>query len=412
MILYLNIVKTSITGQLSSTTPFQSSSSAVTSPTTSPKESPKIYNDFDFLRVTVGEVFSVQIPADTFHDREDGNTRNLRLDCLAVDHTRLSKDSWLQFNSTTQKLYGLILRSQLDGYSTEYILTASDNDGNTVYDAFSVNVESSTILFAAIFSVRLTKTSLEMFNRDLDNVLSIVQSIAGYYGDKDESLLRVISVTKGSVIFTWSNTTLESCDYDLINDTASKLVTRQGTIQPHFYNVLSPKFIARDVFVNSSGPCVVSSTENPSVAELSSPETSPWLKYVLPAVAVAVVIIIIALVLLVLRKHSGAKILKEDKQIFKRRKPIILDGELLEMSTLSGKPIELPEDSVSPIRFPHETLLEMPEDCEDDIPELPSPILPAPSYQRLSPRYNEGSNRYNSPPPPYRLPPSYYSSFA
>ncbi|XP_028407466.1 serine-rich adhesin for platelets-like isoform X1 [Dendronephthya gigantea] len=403
---------TSSPGQLSSTTSSQSSSSAVTSPTTSLKESPKLYNDFDSLSVNVGEVFSVKIPADTFHDREDGNTRNLRLDCLTVDHEKLPKDSWLQFNSTTQKLYGLILKNQLEGHSTEYILTASDNDGNTVYDAFSVNVERRTIPLAAIFSVRLTKTNLEMFNKDLSNILSIVQNIAGYYGDKDESLVRVESVTKGSVLFTWRNTTFKSCDNDLINDTASKLVTTQGNIQPDFYNVFLPKFRATDVFINYTGPCAVSSTKNPRAAELSSSETSPWLKYVLPVVLVAAVIIIIAVVLLVLRQHSGSKILKEDKQIFKRRKPTILDGEL-EMSTLSGKPIELPEDSLTPIRFPRETPLETPEDYEDDIPKLPSPILSAPSYQRLSPRYNDkGSNRYDSPPPSYRLPPSYYSSIA
>jgi hypothetical protein len=119
-----------------------------------------------------------------------------------------------------------------------------------------------------------------------------------------------------------------------------------------------------------------------------------------------VLIIVIVVAVLLVKRRSGVKILKEDKQTFKRRKPIILDDEQ-EMSTLCGKPIELPEDSLSPIRFPRETSFQTPEYDEDDIPELPSPIVPAPSYQRLPPRYSGEYNRHTTPPPPYRLPPSY-----
>ncbi len=398
------IVITSSSGLSPSSTSSQSSSTAVTRPTLPSKESPKIYNNFDILRVHVGKVFSVQIPVDTFHDREDGNTRNLRLECLTVTHAKLSSNSWLQFNSTTQTLYGLVLKSQLGKVSSEYLLSASDHDGNTVYDAFTVIIEDNSKLLAAMFSAKLTGIDLAMFNRDIDNVLSIVQTIAGYYGDKDESMIQVLSLTEGSVIFTWSNTSLQTCDEDLINDIASKLITRQGSIQQDFYNALSPRFTADEVFVNYTGPCVVPSTENPNVSELSSHDTSPWLKYVLPAVVVAIVIVVVAVAFLLVRRHSGVKILKEDKRIFKRRKPIILDGEQ-EMQSLSGKPIELPEDSLTPIRF-RESSLGMPEYDEDDIPELPSPILSAP-YQRLPPRYSGGYNRHNTPPPPYKLPPSY-----
>lgn len=396
------IVPTSSSGPSPSSTSSQSSSAV---PTTPSKGSPKIYNDFNLLHVTVGKVFRVQIPVDTFHDREDGNTRNLRLECLTVAHASLSRNSWLQFNATTQTLYGLVLKSQVGKISSEYLLTASDRDGNTVFDAFTVIIDESSKLLAAMFSVKLTGISLEMFNRDIENILSIVQAIAGYYGDKDESMIQVLSLTEGSAIFTWSNTSLQTCDEDLINDIASKLITRQGNTQPDFRNALSP-FIAGNTFVNYTGPCVVPSTENPSVSELSSHKTSPWLKYVLPALVVAVVIVVIAVAFLLVRRHSGVKLLKEDKQIFKRRKPIILDGEQ-EMSTLSGKPIEIPEDSLTPIRFPRESSFGTPE-YDDDIPELPSPIMSAPVYQRLPPRYSDGgSNRYNTPPPPYKLPPSY-----
>ena len=314
-----------------------------------------------------------------------------------MTHAKLPGSSWLQFDSTTQTLYGLVLKSQLGKISSDYFLTASDNDGNSVYDAFTVVFEESSKLLAAIFSVKLTGINLGMFNRDINNALFIVQTIAAYYGDQDESIIQVLSLAEGSVIFTWSNTTLQNCDEDLINNTASKLITKQGNIQTAFYKALSSKFIAEDVFVNYTGPCVVQPTKYPSISELSSHETSPWLKYGLPTFLVAVVIVIVVAFLLV-RRHSGVKILKEDRQIYKRRKPIILEGEQ-EMSTFSGKPIQLPEDSLSPFRFIRESSLGTPEYDEDDIPELLYPIYP---------NYSDGSHkRFNTPPPPYKLPPSY-----
>ena len=328
------------------------------------------------------------------------------MECLTVGHGRLPGDSWLQFNSTTQTLYGLVLKSQVGTIPSEYLLSASDHDGNTVYDAFTVVIEESSKVLAATFSLELTKINLETFNRDINNVLSIVATIAGYYGDTDESMIQVLSLEEGSVIFTWSNTSLQTCDKYLINDTASKIMTRKGNVQPHFYNALSPRYTANNVFVNYTGSCLVPSTDNPTVSGLSSPRTSAWLEYVLPSLAVAVLIIVIVVAVLLVKRRSGVKILKEDKQTFKRRKPIILDDEQ-EMSTLCGKPIELPEDSLSPIRFPRETSFQTPEYDEDDIPELPSPIVPAPSYQRLPPRYSGEYNRHTTPPPPYRLPPSY-----
>lgn len=399
----LYVVIKSSSGLHPSSTSSRSSSSAAT-PSQKP---PRIYNNFELLRVTVGKVFSVQIPVDTFHDREDGNTRNLRLECLTVTHARLPGSSWLQFNSTTQTLYGLVLKSQLGRISSEYFLTATDKDGNSVYDAFTVVFEESSKLLAAMFSVKLTGINLQMFNRDINNALFIVQTIAAYYGDQDESMIQVLSLAEGSVIFTWSNTTLRTCNKDLINNTARKITTKQGNIQTAFYKALSSKFIAEDVFVNYTGPCVVQPTEHPSISELSSHETSPWLKYGLPVFLVALIIVVIVVAFLLVRRHSGVRILKEDRQIYKRRKPIILEGEQ-EMSTLSGKPIELPEDSLSPFRFTRESSLKTPEYDEDDIPALLSPILPAPSYQKLPPNYSGGSyNRYNTSPPPYRLPPSY-----
>lgn len=58
------------------------------------------------LRVIAGKPLSYVIPADTFSDPEDGDTRNLKLG-LYLQGVPIKSTNWLQFNSRTQEVYGL-----------------------------------------------------------------------------------------------------------------------------------------------------------------------------------------------------------------------------------------------------------------------------------------------------------------
>ena len=353
----------------------------------------------------------MQVPIDTFHDREDGNTRNLVLNCLDRNLEPLPRSSWLQFNSTTQTLYGLALDSQVKQIkvSSEYFLVARDRDGNKAYDAFSIDLRENDETLAVMFTVRITKTSLKIFDQDLSNVLLLVKNIASYYGDEDESMVRVISVNRGSVLFTWSNVTVQTCNKDLISQLALKVIAREGYIHPAFQNALLPAFVAEDIYENRTGPCIFPNTTDVTlIARVSSLDRSLWLKYFLPGVVIGILIIVIAVTCFIVRRHTGVKVLDADKQIFKKRKPIILDEEL-ELSTFSGKPIELPDDSLTPIRFPKETSLTNPDDDNENCSQRPSPTPSAPLYQGLPPRYESVYNNrgYSTPPPAYKLPPSY-----
>lgn len=58
------------------------------------------------IPVTAGKPLSYVIPANTFSDLEDGDTRNLRLS-LKLNGGPVKSTHWLQFNSETQEVYGL-----------------------------------------------------------------------------------------------------------------------------------------------------------------------------------------------------------------------------------------------------------------------------------------------------------------
>ena len=382
-------------------------SSIVPHPTTSqPNNSPKLNNSFDLLTVKIGIVFRVQVPIDTFHDREDGNTRNLILNCLDGNHKPLSRSSWLQFNSTTQTFYGIALRSQLEQIKSarEYILVARDSDGGEAYGAFTVDLQENNETLALMFTLRIVGTSLEIFTQDLNNVLLLVEKIASYYGDEDESMIQVMSLNDGSLLFAWSNTSMLTCNLELINELTLKIITKDDGIQRTFQNALLPTFVAEDVYGNRTGACISPvSTVAPPAARVSSHDD--WLKFVLPGLLIGLLIIIVAVTCFIKRRHFGAKVLRLDEKTFKRRKPIILDDEI-EITTLCGNPIKLPDDSLTPIRHADYTSFTNPDFDDDEFPEWPSPISSAPSYQRQPPKYGD-TRGYDTPPPPYKLPPLY-----
>lgn len=387
-----------------STNSYLSTTAIINTNTSSRKGFPVIYNNFDLLQVTVGRIFHIQVPLDTFHDEEDGNTRHLKLGCSSITSDRLSSDSWLQFNSTSQQFYGLVLYGELRTIAKEFLLTATDKDGNTVNDAFTVRLHEATNPVPAIFSLQLTDVSFENFNKDIHNKLALVQSIAGYYGDHDESMIHVQYVVKGSVIFGWSNISLVNCDEASILNVTRKVIMQDGEVQSDFKEKLKPKFTIENAFVNLTSLCTLQSTDKPIIAKVYAQNNSKWMTFVFPSIAVTIIIITIFLVIVFLRRRSGMKLLKEDEKTFRRRKPIILDGEQ-EMSSLSGKPIQLPDDSPSFNRIAGRNSLVMEDLNEDDNMDGPSPIISSLSYKEIPPSYFD--ERSKQPPPPYKQPPIY-----
>ncbi|KAG5839012.1 hypothetical protein ANANG_G00229830 [Anguilla anguilla] len=131
-------------------------------------QKPDLRNPIDQVSVWVGSYFEVKIPSDTFYDREDGPTDHLRLTLRLKqggegEGRRRGRGrgrgrgggSWIQFNSSSQLLFGLPEPGHEGTH--ECFLQATDKGGRSASDAFEVRVrrhpsaDHAPVLFAARF---------------------------------------------------------------------------------------------------------------------------------------------------------------------------------------------------------------------------------------------------------------------
>ncbi|XP_066916995.1 uncharacterized protein [Clytia hemisphaerica] len=99
------------------------------------------------------QLFNESIPITAFHDRRDGNTRNLALTLLDEKGRPVSSDSWLQMDAY-QYVYGVVTEdvkkaAPLAGY--QYYVQARDSSGRTANISYIVKVASSIKSFDVYF---------------------------------------------------------------------------------------------------------------------------------------------------------------------------------------------------------------------------------------------------------------------
>uniref|UniRef100_V5H8L8 Dystroglycan 1 n=2 Tax=Ixodes ricinus TaxID=34613 RepID=V5H8L8_IXORI len=159
------------------------------------------------LKATAGNVWTFQIPADAFHDREQGDTRELKLMFLTSAGTAIEPRSWIQFDAEKQTLSALPLDEHIGKY--QFRLEAMDNEGETVHDLMDINVwqHSSARAVHHKFRVTLKPKNWEYAN-SIDWQIKTVQRLARFFGDPDTSQVTVQNVSSEPVSLTWTNDSL------------------------------------------------------------------------------------------------------------------------------------------------------------------------------------------------------------
>lgn len=76
-------------------------------------------------------MFFFPIPANTFYDKEDGNSTQLSLQILPADGSLSGSKSWLQFNTSQQAMHGYPLEMDFQYSPQEFVLCATDSGGLT-----------------------------------------------------------------------------------------------------------------------------------------------------------------------------------------------------------------------------------------------------------------------------------------
>jgi len=77
---------------------------------------PQVKKRLQTVQTTAGKVFRFQIPADTFSNGDDGDTRSLQLEIIPAENEALTDMSWIGFDAEKQEIYGLPLGKDIGTY--------------------------------------------------------------------------------------------------------------------------------------------------------------------------------------------------------------------------------------------------------------------------------------------------------
>jgi len=323
-------------------------------------------------------------------------------------------DFWLQFDTASQTINGLPLDEHVpDGILGQVlVLRARDNNSADTFDAFEVLVVPSEKPVVQELRVRITN-EFATFNRDLALRLGLLKKIAAYYDDEDESKIRVLSFSPGSVIMIWTNDSLptDSCDEEKLQYVTNKMLLPNGEVKEEFREALQgfPVVSASEERFGVCNGSFIAPTERPidPARKEARVEENLWYKHVL--VGLILVLILIVLVVLLIwycRRHRPKP--WSEKRTFKKRKPIVLGPEI-ELKPLPGKPLVLPDDDPSsPPSYISETSFNKPTYSDDEDEEDYGKRSPSVVYEPPPPFYpTQDNNIRNSPPPAYLMPPMY-----
>ena len=212
------------------------------------------------IPVTAGKPLSYVVPANTFSDLEDGDTRSLRLS-LYLQGTPLKSTHWLQFNQHTQEVYGLPLENDISTWT--YELVAADSEGMNVTDRLDIHVQQHKLSRSVNheFSIDLRIDKRSEFPTDVDWELKVIRGLAELYGDSDTRHITVRSVDidreRDQAIFTWTNDSLprsSECPKEYINDLFDVLIDKNDP-SPALMEVLLPEIRVKRVVRQGIGQC-------------------------------------------------------------------------------------------------------------------------------------------------------------
>ncbi|XP_051977281.1 dystroglycan 1-like [Xyrauchen texanus] len=392
---------------------------------------PQLRNPVDQVNAYVGTYFEVKVPSDTFFDKEDGTTDKLRL-TLRKGNDVVADDSWIQFNSTSQLLYGLPDKEHEGKH--EYFMQATDKGGLYAIDAFEVRVNrwgnnvKAPVLFTVVFD-----GDARTVTNDIHKKILLVKKLAQSFGDRNSSTVTLKNILKGSIIVEWTNNSLQQspCPKEQIQHLSKRISDHEGRPSSQFRYVMEPDFKPSNVTVKGTGTCrnymfvpvgeISDATVSPVTPAVGAGRQSTddvYLHTVIPAVVVAAILLIAGIIAMICyRKKRKGKLTIEDQATFiKKGVPIIFADELDDSKPppSSSMPLILQEEKppLPPPEYPNmaspettplnQDLLGEYTPLHDEDPNAP-PYHPPPPF--TVPMDGKGSRPKNMTP--YRSPPPY-----
>ena len=389
----------------SSFLPYSSSIYSLTSSaiatTAKPDNPPQLLTPIGHIYAETGRRFYYQIPDNIFFDPEDGDTRNLTLECLTTSGESLASNSWLMFNPTSRILSGIPLINDFTKQASKALvlkLIAYDKSKNFAIDTFSLLIMKP--LSSLTFTLSLTLAiNYDDFHAQKNLRQALIERISQFYGDSSSSFIYLSSVVNGSTIVSWSNTSsgILTCNKQEIDQIVQTVqVQKTNTPSKAFLKFLLPEFPVLGLSSSYEGVCVITvATKVP----VSVARSSNKMSYIIPIVVFVVLILLVLIIVLFLyrRKRRRNRFFTQGK-IYEKGRPILLPDEV-ELKELPEK-IRIFENLAGTYIGP----------LDDDEVD---------GQSSLSSSTNGSHSSFSSleyipplePPPPYMAPPPYMPFF-
>jgi len=193
---------------------------------------PQIKKRLQTVQTIAGKVFRFQIPADTFSNGDDGDTRSLQLEIIPAENESLTDMSWIGFDAEKQEIYGLPLGKDIGTYL--FTVRARNEANMAISEEMKIRVlqHQAERTFVHRFTLQLRPE----FD-DEQSVLPEIYWLVHVVGN----LARVLDTTEESIVvrnisghlknhhmmnLTWSDESLPRryCAEDEIKDIFNKLI--------------------------------------------------------------------------------------------------------------------------------------------------------------------------------------------
>ncbi|GIY61166.1 dystroglycan [Caerostris extrusa] len=143
-----------------------------------------------------------------------------------IDNVQPPKSYWVQFDPRSQEIYGIATENEIGRH--DFLLSAVDSDDQSIPDSFVIHVSRlpKRKKPPVEFSVELNY-DFDEFLSDTDKKTLVASKIARLYGDPDPRHMMILNITRGSVVYAWSNKTLENdhCPKERLKNLLSALST-------------------------------------------------------------------------------------------------------------------------------------------------------------------------------------------
>ena len=223
--------------------------------------------------------FNHTIPADTFIDPQQGNTRNLSLYLYQKNGQPIPKDNWLNLYPASQSVIAyLTMEMYINQYSYEYTLTAVDNTGHEASIPLNITIDGNPPPENGnyIFKMQLLSSSSMVLNiyNNVELLFYIHTKMAPFLRVQVSQFINYnynvkLSGSISEIDYTWSLTSFTGpdCNINAIIDIRNKIMSDNGM---HFKQIFRPQFTLNLTTERFVGPCSYLSGDTPIIKFASS----------------------------------------------------------------------------------------------------------------------------------------------